>query len=153
MSSSWFQFVKKYVWDEDSTPYYLAPTQMHRRQAHKEVCFYAIFVGTFVGMVTTGALVQVYTTQETTYLPVLGYGLSLLAALYWLATQKHPWAVLYSASLPMAIFAVFFLYGFHPNNTYLEKVLLSGFLAFWLIYAHRLLNICRIYPDMEEANP
>ncbi len=149
MSSSWFQSVKKYVWNEDSTPYHLPPEQMRREQAHKEVFFYAVFVGTLTGLVSLGALTQIYSAQQTNYLPVLGYGCTLMIALYQLATRKLSWAALYSASPPLVVFGVFFLYGFHPNNTYLDKVLLSSFLAFWLLYAHRLFNICRRYPNMK----
>jgi hypothetical protein len=152
MNSWWFQFVRKYVWNDERTPYHVSPEQMRKTQAHNEVFFYVVFEGTLVGLVTLGALIQVYTTHETEYLPVLGYGCFLLVALYFLVSRKSPWAVLYSASLPVLVFGVFFLYDFHPNNMYLDKLLLSGFLVCWLIYTTRLFKICRKYPDMEDAS-
>ena len=49
MSSSWFNFVKKYIWDNESTPYHIH--QRLSEQANKEVYFYSMFEGTLVGIV------------------------------------------------------------------------------------------------------
>ena len=147
MSSSLFKYVKKYLWNEESTPYHIFPHHLSKQQANKEIFFYSVFEGTLVGLVSFSIFIQVYKTQNTTYLPLMMYGISLLISLYYLVKQKQTWSALYSASLPIIVLLVYNYNGFHPNNTYLDKLLLSGFMALWLIYAHRLFNICRHYKN------
>ena len=150
MSSSWFNFVKKYIWDNESTPYHIPPQRLSREQANKEVYFYSMFEGTLVGIVLISMMAHTYLTQDTSNLLYLGYGVSLLISLFYLVRNKQIWFAIYSSSLPLIILIIFNFKGFHPENTGLDKLLLSGFLTLWLIYCYRLFNICKFYKNLKH---
>ena len=38
--ASWEKYVKKYVWDDDSTPYFIPVRKLKRYQADKELLLY-----------------------------------------------------------------------------------------------------------------
>ncbi len=148
--SSWFQKVKKYVWNEDKTPFHLTPKQMRKQQAHNELFFYAAFEGVLSAMLIFGILAQMYITGDTAYVPLLLYGLIITGVQYFLIKRKNTWAALLSSSPPLVISGILFTHGFHPNNTIVEKLLLGCFLACWLIYSFRIQAICRNFPGMSD---
>ena len=45
MYSEWEKLVKRYVWNDERTPYFTRVAKLSRRQAHYELFGYAIFTG------------------------------------------------------------------------------------------------------------
>ena len=105
---------------------------------------------TLVGIVLISMMAHTYLTQDTSNLLYLGYGVSLLISLFYLVRNKQIWFAIYSSSLPLIILIIFNFKGFHPENTGLDKLLLSGFLTLWLIYCYRLFNICKFYNKLKH---
>ena len=149
--SSWFHRVKKYVWDEEKTPFHLLPVEMHKKQAHNELFIYAAIEGILTAILIFGILAQIFMGGKIAYVPLLLYSLMLMGALYVLVNRKPIWAALVSSSPPLVMFGLLFWFGFHPNNTSFDKLILGGFLVFWVIYSVRILDICRNYPEMAET--
>ena len=143
--SSWFYKVKKYVWHEEKTPFHLAPFELNRKQAHNELFLFASIEGVLASLFIYGFLTQIVRSGEIDYLPGLGYCLMLIGALYFLVKHKLIWAGLFSLTPPIVIFGTLLWLGFHPNNGFIEKILIGGFLIFWIFYAKRIFEITRNY--------
>ena len=143
--SSWFYKVKKYVWHEEKTPFHLAPFELNRKQAHNELFLFASIEGVLASLFIYGFLTQIVRSGEIDYLPGLGYCLMLVGALYFLVKHKLIWAGLFSLTPPIVIFGTLLWLGFHPNNGFIEKILIGGFLIFWFFYAKRIFEITRNY--------
>ena len=143
--SSWFYKVKKYVWHEEKTPFHLAPFELNRKQAHNELLLFASIEGVLASLFIYGFLTQIVRSGEIDYLPGLGYCLMLVGALYFLVKHKLIWAGLFSLTPPIVIFGTLLWLGFHPNNGFIEKILIGGFLIFWIFYAKRIFEITRNY--------
>ena len=143
--SSWFYKVKKYVWHEEKTPFHLAPFELNRKQAHNELFLFASIEGVLASLFIYGFLTQIVRSGEIDYLPGLGYCLMLVGALYFLVKHKLIWAGLFSLTPPIVIFGTLLWLGFHPNNGFIEKILIGGFLIFWIFYAKRIFEIIRNY--------
>lgn len=143
--SSWFYKVKKYVWHEEKTPFHLAPFELNRKQAHNELFLFASIEGVLASLFIYGFLTQIVRSGEIDYLPGLGYCLMLVGALYFLVKHKLIWAGLFSLTPPIVIFGTLLWLGFHPNNGFIEKILIGGFLIFWIFYAKRIFEITRNY--------
>ena len=143
--SSWFYRVKKYIWHEEKTPFHLSTFEMSKKQAHSEVFLFASFEGVLASLFICGFLNQIIRTGQPNYVPGLGYCIILMGALYFLVKHKLIWAGLFSLTPPIVIFGTLLWLGFHPNNGFIEKILIGGFLIFWIFYAKRIFEITRNY--------
>ena len=54
MDSEWEKLVKRYVWNDERTPYFTRVANLSRRQAHYELFGYALLVGVFGGVLAFG---------------------------------------------------------------------------------------------------
>jgi len=50
MDSDWEKLVKRYVWNDERTPYFTRVANLSRRQAHYELFGYALFAGILSGV-------------------------------------------------------------------------------------------------------
>lgn len=144
------KFFRKYVWDDQRTPYFVPVARMTRGQARYEVLFYAVFAGVLFAMISLVAL--------SDRLPHAGAkGVSLFAftqvcAALLLGAGAGVWAALYCASAPLAGLLYFAIFGFHSNLGTQDKVLLVGAMVLWILYCRRLLAITRAYPGMPDPS-
>ena len=146
----WDKFFKKYLWDEEKTPYLTAVERLTRRQADYEVHFYAILLGVLFAVVAVAA--------STSRLPqgpspgVAWYAFSVVCAAVIFAFSKHYWAALYCAATPIAALAYVYLYGFHPKLGQFDHVVIVVVVLLWLRYSWRVVAIGRHYPDLADAH-
>ena len=47
----WYKYVRRYFWDDETTPYLVPVERLHRRQADYEILAYVIFVSLLYGSV------------------------------------------------------------------------------------------------------
>ena len=47
----WYKFVRRYFWDDETTPYLVPVAKLHRRQARHEIFAYVLFVSILYGAV------------------------------------------------------------------------------------------------------
>jgi hypothetical protein len=144
------KYIKKYVWDDQHTPYLVPVAKMTRRQADYEVHAYAVFVGVLFAMVTGGALLSQDPLIRSQ--AVAAYGFSVLCAAVILGFTKAVAAAWYCAAAPVAALLYFFVHGFHPHLSAIDHaaLIICGLLL--LRYSLRVAAIARAYPDLPEAS-
>jgi len=143
------KYFKKYVWDDERTPYLVPVARMTRRQADYELHAYALFVGILFGMVTGGALLSQDPLIKSDVVAVYGFTV-VCGAIIFAFTKAVP-AAWYCAAAPIAALLYFFLHGFHPNLGAIDHAVSIVFALIWLRYSLRVVAIARAYPDMPEA--
>ena len=150
--SSWFSFAKKYLWHEEKTPFHISPSQMSKLQASNELKLFAIIEGIIAGMMVFGIYSHFQHTGETSLFPALIYCLFLIVALFLMVQYKHFFAGIFCITPPLVIFGMILCFGFHPNNGFFEKIILSVFLAFWFFYSIRIIEISRCFQSLRDES-
>jgi hypothetical protein len=144
------KYIKRYVWDDERTPYLVPVARMTRRQADYELHAYSVFVGILFGMVAGGALLSQDPQIRSEAVAVYGFTV-VCAAIIFAFTKAVP-AAWYCAIVPLAALLYFFLYGFHPNLSTIDHVVSIVFGLIWLRYSLRVVAIARNYPDMSQVS-
>jgi hypothetical protein len=143
------KYIKRYVWDDERTPYLVPVARMTRTQADYELQAYAVFVGILFAMVSGGALLSQDPHIRSEAVAI--YGFSVVCATIVFAFTKAVYAAWYCAAVPLVALLYFFLYGFHPNLDTIDHVAMIVFGVIWLRYSLRVVAIARAYPGMPEA--
>ena len=145
----WEKQFRKYVWDDDKTPYFTPVAKLNRRQASNEIYVFALFLGTLFCVVAvlanTGAL------PHGRSFAVALYAFSIVCAAIIIAFTKHSLAAGYCGLAPVAALIYFYLFGFHPNSGAVDHVVILVFVALWLRYSWRVITIGMRFEDMPEA--
>jgi hypothetical protein len=144
------KYFKKYVWDDERTPYLVPVARLSRRQASYELYFYALFVGVLCAVISIAALSSRLPHGNAVIVSL--YAFSVVCAALLLGVSRHPWAAWWCATPPLAGLAYFAVYGFHPNLGAQDKVLLVVAMIAWLAYDRRLLAIARAYPSLPQPS-
>jgi hypothetical protein len=144
------KYIRKYVWDDERTPYLVPVARMTRRQADYELHAYSVFVGILFGMVSAGAILSQDPQIKSDAVAV--YGFTVVCGALVFAFTKAVQAAWYCAVAPVVALLYFFLYGFHPNLSTIDHVALIVFGLIWLRYSLRVVAIARNYPDMPQAS-
>ena len=142
------KYIKKYVWDDDRTPYLVSVARMTRRQADYELHAYTVFVGVLFAMVTGGALLSQDPQIQSDAVAV--YGFTVLCATIILGITKAVYAAWYCTLAPIVALMYFFVHGFHPHLNAIDHAVLIGFGLIWLRYSLRVVKLARAYPEMPE---
>ena len=143
------KYFKKYIWDDERTPYLVPVPRMTRRQADYELHAYAVFVGILFAMVTGGALLSQDPHIRSDAVTIYGFTMVCATIIFGLTKAVH--AAWYCAVAPLFALLYFFLYGFHPNLNAIDHAVLIGFGLIWLRYSLRVVAITRAYPAMPET--
>ena len=143
------KYFKKYVWDDERTPYLVPVARLSRSQARYELHFYALFVGVLCAVISVVALSNKLPHGNAVIVSL--YAFSVVCAAILLGMSRHPWAAFWCATPPLAGLAYFAAYGFHPNLGAQDKVLLVVAMIAWLVYCRRLLAVARAYPGLPQA--
>jgi hypothetical protein len=91
------KYFKKYIWDDERTPYFVPVRSMTRRQADYELHAYAIFVGILFAMVSGGALLSQDPHIKSDGVAV--YGFTVICAAVILESTKAVQAAWYCAAV------------------------------------------------------
>lgn len=148
MQLDWENLFKRYVIDDEKTPYFTAVARLTRRQARYELFAYCLLTGVLYAMVGLASLSSGLPHGAAIGVPL--YAFSLLLAALLLGLTRHPHAAAYCATGPVAALLYFLQFGFHPNVGDGDKVLIVVLLLLWARYNFRVLAIARFYRDMPE---
>jgi hypothetical protein len=148
MQFEWEKAFKRYVIDDEKTPYFTAVARLTRRQARYELFAYCLLTGVLYAMVAVASLSSSLPHAGAVGVPV--YALSLLVAAVVLGLTRHPYAAAYCATGPVAGLLYCLYFGFHPNIGAGDKVLIIILLLLWARYNFRVVAIARGFPDMPE---
>lgn len=147
---SWEKYVKKYVWDSDSTPYLIPVRRLKQYQADKELFLYAFFIATPSAMLMAGVVGHVIADGVLDNLAVGLYGLSMLCAAVALRLYKKVGLALYTVTAPIALLLHFAVNGFPERLHTFEQLLLVIVTLFWLRYSVRVVAIANAYDSLSS---
>lgn len=139
--SSWERWIKRYVWDDQRTPYLISPQRMTRRQADYEIFAYSVFLSClfFIAALASAASV-----------PATFYTLSVLASAVILAFTKYAGAAAFCATAPVAAALYLALGGFPPELGKIDYVVIITAMMLWAAYAFRVISVAKAYQDMRQ---
>lgn len=155
--ASWEKYVKKYVWDDDSTPYLIPVHRLKRYQADKELFIYAFFLATPAALLVAGIGSQILSDGVYDNLMVGLYALTLFCAAAYLHLKKSLYAALYTVTAPCAMLVHFAVNGFPSKLHTIEQVGLVVICLIWLRYTIRVVSIAKSYAGLstlkKDDNP
>ena len=126
-------------------------SKLNRRQASNEIFIYTLFIGTLFCVIAllanTGAL------PHGRSFGVALYSFTMVCAAVVLGFTKNGLAAWYCGLAPAATLAYFFLFGFRPDSTTVDHVVILVFAALWLGYSWRVIRIGRRFEDMPDPEP
>jgi hypothetical protein len=152
----WPTLVRRYVWDEDRTPYLVRPERLSPVQARSELFAYGLLLATL------GALLAVITALGTLHAGAGGwrglaaYAATIAIAAVALGATAHPAAAWYCATAPVVMAAGALAGALRPGMTPVEMAGFALLAALWLAYASRVVRIARRLhgpPDPRRADP
>lgn len=144
----WEKNFKKYVWDDDKTPYFTPVAKLDRSQAGNEITIYVLFIGTLFCVIAvlanTGAL------PHGRSFAVALYAFTMVCAAIVFGFTKHYFAAWYCGLAPVAALVYFYLFGFHPSSGPVDHVVILIIVGLWLRYSWRVITIGKHYEGMPE---
>ncbi|MFT5448541.1 MAG: hypothetical protein ACI9DC_003726 [Gammaproteobacteria bacterium] len=145
----WDNFLKRYIWDDDTTPYLVSVNDLTRRQARNELFAYAVFLGFVFGV---AALITLSTQAPGGRSPGMSlFSFVMVCGAVLLVTTQHFWAAaVLSAAAPGTLIWLY-LFAQHPNLSAIDDAVIVIFSLLWMRYGLRVINIAREYDDMPEG--
>ena len=131
--------LKRYVWDDDKTPYLVRPDRMSAEQAWSELFAYTVLLTAGATIVTLGAL-----GGGALGGPMAGlYAISVGVAALVLGARGHDLAARYCLTAPLVLAAGVFADVVRPGMGFSERLVLLVGCALWLAYAWRAVRVAR----------
>lgn len=146
----WEKLFKRYVWDDEKTPYFIPVARLTRTQANYEVRAYTIFLGFLFALVSVASLSEAAPHGRS--IGVSFYGFTMVCAAILFAVTKSYHAALYCGAAPLASLAYIYLHGFHAQLVPADHVVILVFVLLWARYSWRIVSIARRYHLMPEAS-
>jgi Ca2+/Na+ antiporter len=137
---NWEKLFRRYIWDDDRTPYFVSVARMTRKQADYEIFGYTLFFCTLFSIVCLAALAG----GGMSDLIVL-YGFTAIVSMIILGITKNPYAAYYCGAVPIVVLLYFLFYGFPTNLAPIDHLVLIAFTLIWLRYSLRIVNIAKAY--------
>lgn len=146
----WEKAVKRYLIDDEKTPYFTPVSRLTRRQARYELFAYCLLTGVIYAVAGLASLSTTLPHAGAIGVPL--YAFSLLVAVLLLGVTRNRYAAAYCATAPVGAMLYFLQFGFHPDTATGDKVLIAVILLLWLRYTMRVLGIVRGYGGMPERS-
>jgi hypothetical protein len=145
----WDKFLKRYVWDDDTTPYLIPVARLSRRQARSEIRAYVILVATLFSVLALVTLSVKLPGGRSPGMSLLCF--TMVCAAFLLLTTRHPWSAAYTALGPVALAGYFYANAASMKLGGVDYLVILIVVAFWLRYCLRLYRVTEHYPDMPEG--
>ncbi len=143
-----YGFVKRYVWDDNKTPYRTRVDKLTKLQAQKEIFVYALFLAILFALTTVFLSSETKLAGNYKSIGAAFYSFTVMCAAVLFGVTKHALPAMYCVTAPVAAFLHIFLTGLHPNLGTLEKAALLGLCVLWLRYSWRVMGIATAYPHL-----
>ena len=148
---SWDKYIKRYVWDDNKTPYFVAVPKLNRNQADYELFAYTLFIALLFAAISIISLSEAAPNGKSHGVAL--YCLSVFCTAVLFGVTRHVHAAYYLALAPLASLAYFFFVGFPPGLATIDELLLVCVSLAFLRYSVRVVAIAKAYPDMPGAAP
>jgi hypothetical protein len=139
----WPTLVRRYVWDEEKTPYLVGARSLTPAQARSELFVYAFLLAILASVVVLLAALGRAGPGAAFAAPVALYAVTILVGAAVLGWTGHPAAARYCATAPLVVALGALLGALRPGMTSSERVVLGAFGVLWLGYAGRIVRIAR----------
>jgi len=143
----WYNFIKRYVWDDSRTPYLIKPINLNRYQADKELYIYALFLTILFSTAAFFFLLKYRSSGFGEFLLGGVFSLLVVGCAILLTREKITGAAWLLTGAPVSAFFYVFFDGLPREITFLEKMLLLVICALWAVYSRRVIRICQHYGD------
>lgn len=145
------KFFRKYVWNEERTPYFTPVARLTRTQADYETLAYAILTGVLFALIAIAALSDRLPHGNSQAVSLFAF--TQVCAALLLGMTRGLWVAYYCASAPVAALLYFALFGFHGNLEVPDKTLLVAVMVLWTVYCRRLVAVARAYQTLPDPPP
>ncbi len=145
----WDKFLKRYVWNEHTTPYFTPVDKLNRGQANSEILFYCLLHGVLFCVITLAALRG---GPDGRSLGIAYYSFSVVIASVLFGMLKNYHAALYMSATPLAGLIYVVVYRLGAGLT-IDSLLVIGVLILMMRYSFRIVGVARGYPDYPPAPP
>lgn len=145
-------FVRKYIWDEEKTPYFRSVRRLTKVQADYEIRFYTLILSiVFIFMEMITASVWSQSGGILSGAAAL-YCVSVIGAAFMIWREKDSRAAWYLLGAPVAAGLNFMSdAGFHAELQSFDKYVLIFFCLLWLRYGVRVVSITKAYDDLPQS--
>lgn len=148
---SWEKYIKRYVWDDERTPYLTPVDRLSRIQADHETFAYTVFLAFL--FVIVAVLASLGRLAGGSAPLVAFYAFTVLIAAALLGTSKHPGAAWYLLAAPVMALLHVALVGLPARLETIDHLVIIGFLLLWLRYGWRVVRLTKAYPAMSAGAP
>jgi len=146
----WEKLFLRYIWNEQTTPYFVPVNKLNQRQGNSEILIYCIFLGVFFA---AASLFSMQGGPDGASLGVVYYGFSVVCAAVIFAIMKSYLAALYLSATPLAALGYLYFYGLSTERTIFDTLLVTVILLLLLRYSFRIVAIARTYADLPVVEP
>jgi hypothetical protein len=146
---SWDKYIKRYIWDDEKTPYLVPADKLTRTQAEYEILAYVFFLMILFGVICVVALTDRLPHGRSYGISIYAFSIVLSSVIFGLS--KHLYAAIYNLTGPMAGLLYFFVNGFHPRLDTIDEYVILIVLVLWLRYATRVVAIAKAFDRMPDA--
>ena len=136
-------FLKRYVWDPETTPYFTSVPKLSRSQADSELFFFALMASVLFGVATFASVTGQAPYGVSNYAAI--YCFTIVCAVVLVGTVKTVFAAIYAASAPIVVLLAVFFFGFPDGMALVDELVLLVVVLCLLRYAWRVITICRVY--------
>lgn len=142
-----FGFFRKYVWNDEKTPYLTPVGRLTRAQAKNEIFIYCVLIAAFFLVVGMAALLGASIVAGS--VPVAIYAFVLCCTAITLAATHHPVAAVVCATAAPVVLAFLVVQGFPPRLHMLDKILIAAVLIALFVYSFRVVRIARAFLSLD----
>ena len=145
----WDKFLKRYVWDDDTTPYLIPVARLTRRQSRSEIKAYVIFL---VCLFATVALITLSSKAPAGRSAGMSlFSFTMVCAAFLLLLTRHPLSAAYTAFGPIACVLYFWLNSHKLALGDIDYLVIVAIAGCWLRYCLRLYRITVHYDAQPEG--
>lgn len=146
----WPDLVRKYVWNEEKTPYLTPPGKLSPAQARNELFAYTWLLGTIFGVLTIVALGRRRPYGDGVAFAIAAYAFSVLCGALILGLTRRVAAARYCLTAPVALALIVAAGALGPYAGALGTLLLLVVMLAWLRYAVRVVAVAQALGRTED---
>jgi len=144
MNMDWEGLFKKYIWNEQTTPYFTKVSELNQRQGKSEIILYSLLLGVFFAIVS---LFSIGSSTEQYGSGAGLYGFSVVCAAVIFGIMKNYYAALFLSASPLASLAYLFFHGLSLDREKIDTLIVTILLLLLLRYSIRIVAIAKSYPS------
>ena len=148
----WYDSIKRYIWDDETTPHLIRVDGLSKSQARKELFVYTLFLSILFALIALVSLTGAKSGADFNSFGIAIYAFSVFCSAVVLGMNKVYAAAVYAASAPLAVFLYILADGLGASHGTAETVGLLIFSALWFRYALRINSITKAYPAMRDQS-